>query len=260
MMNFLNTNVPNPIAFEVLGVSIMWYGILIGVGVLLGGAVVFVRAPKHEIASEKTLEILIISLIMGIIGARLYYVLFNWSLFSGDFMAILNIRQGGLAVHGGLILGFFTGFLLCILWNIRPLNGFDLFAPGVVLAQAVGRWGNYFNSEAHGSQTDLPWAIIVDGQLVHPTFLYESLWCLFVFAVLIFIDNRRSFYGQTFFSYCLLYSFGRFFIEELRTDSLMLGMFKQAQVVSVVAVVVSIIALIALYRQNKNQGRIFFGR
>jgi phosphatidylglycerol:prolipoprotein diacylglycerol transferase len=260
MMNFLNTNVPNPIAFEVFGVNIMWYGVLIGVGVLLGEAVVFKRAYKHDIASEKTLEILIFSLIMGIIGARIYYVLFNWSQFSGDFMAIINIRQGGLAVHGGLILGFLTGFLLCLLWNIRPLNAFDLFAPGVVLAQSIGRWGNYFNSEAHGGPTDLPWGILVDGQLVHPTFLYESLWCFAIFWVLIFIDNRRTFDGQTFLWYCALYSFGRFFIEELRTDSLMLGAFKQAQVLSVLVFVACIIALIVLSRNNKNKGRIFFGR
>ena len=258
MMNFLNTNIPNPIAFEVFGVSIMWYGILVGAGAMLCAIVVYTRAYKHDISSEKTLEIFVICLIAGLIGARLYYVLFNWSYFSGDLMAIINVRQGGLAVHGGLILGFLVGLLLCLLWRIKPLNGFDLFAPGVVLGQSVGRWGNYFNSEAHGGPTDLPWGILVNGELVHPTFLYESILCFVIFLILISVDNRRTFHGQTFFWYGVLYSFGRFFIEELRTDSLMLGIFKQAQVISVVIFVACVIALIVFSRTKKLPGRIFY--
>ena len=238
----------------------MWYGILIGIAVLLAGAVVFVRAPKHEIKSEKTIDILIVCLLSGVIGARLYYVAFNWEYYSGDLMTIVNLRLGGLAIHGGLIFGFLAGLIVCRIWNIRPLNAFDLFAPGVVLAQAVGRWGNYFNSEAHGGPTELPWGIPIGGELVHPTFLYESIWCLIVFAVLIFIDNRRDFDGETFLFYCMLYSFGRFFIEHLRTDSLMIGMFKQAQVLSAVVFVICLVALLTVGRSAKNRNRIYFSR
>jgi phosphatidylglycerol:prolipoprotein diacylglycerol transferase len=258
MMNFLNTHIPDPVAFEVFGVSIMWYGVLVGLGALLCAVVVYTRSHRHEIPSERTLEIFVICLISGLIGARIYYVVFNWGHFGGDLLAILNVRQGGLAVHGGLIFGFLAGFLLCILWRLKPLDGFDLFAPGVVLAQSVGRWGNFFNSEAHGGPTDLPWGILINGELVHPTFLYESIWCLIIFFVLIFIDNRRTFHGQTFFWYGLLYSFGRFFIEGLRTDSLMLGVFRQAQVISIVIFVACIIALIVFSRNKKPHGRIFY--
>ena len=258
MTTFLNTNIPDPVAFELFGISIMWYGVLIAFGMFLAGVVIYRRAPKHDMESEKTLNIFIICVLSGVVGARLYYVLFNWSMYSGDFMMIVNLRLGGLAIHGGLIFGFLAGMIYCRTKGTGVLNTFDLFAPGVALAQSVGRWGNYFNSEAHGGPTDLPWAILVDGRLVHPTFLYASLWCFALFLALIFVDNRRIFDGQTFLCYAALYSFGRFFIEHLRTDSLMLGMFKQAQVVSVVAFVASIIAYVALYRDKKSKGRIFY--
>ena len=116
--------------------------------------------------------------------------------------------------------------------------------PTIALAQAIGRWGNYFNSEAHGGPTDLPWAITVDGVKVHPTFLYESLWCLLLFFVLLAIDNRRSFIGQTACWYGILYSIERIFVESLRTDSLMIGPFKQAQVLSACVILLCIILMV----------------
>jgi phosphatidylglycerol:prolipoprotein diacylglycerol transferase len=126
----------------------------------------------------------------------------------------------------------------------------DLFFVSVPLGQAIGRWGNYFNGEAHGGATDLPWGIMVDGQKVHPTFLYESLWCLFMFFLLWYIDNRRKFTGQTFLLYAILYSAERFLVEGLRTDSLMLGPLKQAQVLSIVVVAGSLCAYYYLYKKN----------
>jgi len=257
-MNFLNTHIPNPVAFEVFGLSIMWYGILIGIGILLASTVAYQRAPKHEIPRDRLLDVFIVCLIAGVIGSRVYYVVFNWSQYSGDFMMMINLRLGGLSIHGGLIFGFLAGFIVCRLWNIRPLNMFDLVVPGIALAQAVGRWGNYFNSEAHGGPTELPWGIPIGGQMMHPTFLYESIWCLMLFVVLILIDNRRVFEGQTFLCYGALYSFGRFFIEILRTDSLMIGMLKQAQVLSVIVFIVCIIFYIKLKKSEESKGRIFF--
>ena len=259
-MNFLNTYTPDPVAFEVFGFSIMWYGVIIGAAMLLGAIVTYNRAPKYEIPKEKSLDMTIICLIAGVIGARLYYVAFNWGAYSGDFMKIINLRLGGLAIHGGLIFGFLMLFLLCKLWKMKPLNVFDLYVPSIALAQSIGRWGNYFNSEAHGGPTDLPWGIPVGGQMVHPTFLYESIWCFLLFLILIFLGNRRSFEGQTFFFYGLLYSFGRFFIEALRTDSLMLGMFKQAQVISVLVFIICLAALMTLGKSSKARGRIYFSR
>ena len=260
MIAFWNTYVPDPVAFSPFGIDIMWYGVLIGAGVLLAAFVAYRRAPIHEIAPEKALDIMIICLPVGIIGARAYYVLFNWADYSGDFMKIINVRLGGLAVHGGLLAGFLACLIICRVREMGPLNIFDLFAPCIALGQSIGRWGNYFNSEAHGGPTELPWGIPVDGLMVHPTFLYESIWCFFMFFALVFIDNRRSFEGQTFLSYGMLYSFERFFVEILRTDSLMLGIFKQAQVLSLVVFAACLAGTIALSKKARGRGRIYFGR
>ena len=147
-------------------------------------------------------------------------------------------------------MGFIIVMILCSIWKIRPLNVLDLAAPCIAVAQSIGRWGNYFNSEAHGGPTDLPWAITVNGQSVHPTFLYESIWCFLLFLFLIYIDNRRRFEGQTLLLYCGLYSAERFFVEGLRTDSLMIGPFRQAQVLSATVIILCVIAYIILYRRH----------
>jgi len=149
------------------------------------------------------------------------------------------------------LFGFVTATILCIIWKKRPLNILDLVVPTVALAQSIGRWGNYFNSEAHGGPTDLPWAITVNGQSVHPTFLYESIWCMLLFFLLIYIDNRRMFEGQTFLLYCILYSVERFFVESLRTDSLMIGPFKQAQVLSMAVILVCVVWYVILNKKKQ---------
>ena len=215
--------------------------------------IVYFRAPKHDVDREKLLNFIIICVPVGIIGARAYYVLFNWSYYAGDIGRILNFRAGGLAIHGGLIAGLGMGVILCILWKIRPLNLLDLCVPAIALAQSIGRWGNYFNGEAHGGPTDLPWAVIIDGQTYHPTFLYESIWCFILFFLLLWIDNHRKFEGQVLLLYGILYSCERFFVEALRTDSLMIGPFKQAQVLSLVIIVVCLVSygILAVRAKNK---------
>ena len=249
---------PNPTAFTAFGIDIMWYGIIIAVAMVLAVVIIYRRAPMHKISSERTLDFVLVCVPAGIIGARLYYVAFNWEYYSGDLYKIINIRSGGLAIHGGLIFGFLAAVLLCILWDIKPLNLLDLAAPAIAIAQSIGRWGNYFNQEAHGGPTDLPWAIAVDGQMVHPTFLYESIWCFLLFVVLILVDSNRKFEGQIFLLYGILYSLERFFVEALRTDSLMIGPFKQAQLLSAAVFFVFIIAYIILRRKNKYRNRIFY--
>lgn len=249
---------PYPVAFTIFGLEIMWYGIMIAAAMVLAVIITYRRAPIHNISSEKTLDFVLICIPMGVIGARLYYVIFDWSYYAGDFYKIINIRNGGLAIHGGLILGFLTAFILCRLWNVRPMNLLDLVAPAIAIAQSVGRWGNYFNSEAHGGPTNLPWAISVDGQMVHPTFLYESIWCFLLFFILVIVDNNRKFEGQTFLLYGILYSVERFLVEWLRTDSLMIGPFKQAQVLSAAVFVVFLIIYIILRRKGKYRNRIFY--
>ena len=236
------TSTPNPIAFTIFGVDIRWYGILVAAGILVAVTLAYFRFPKHGLKSDDLLDIALISVPVGIIGARAYYVIFQWEDYAGDIGKILDVRGGGLAIHGGLICGFLAGFLVCKHKKIKFLDAIDAVIPGVALAQAIGRWGNYFNSEAHGGPTDLPWAIMVNGQGVHPTFLYESIWCLFLFIFLSIKDKNRKFIGQTFLLYCILYSLERFFVEWLRTDSLMVGPFKQAQLLSLSVIIISLIA------------------
>ena len=245
--------VPNPVAFTLFGIDVMWYGILIAAGMVLATIITYKRAPRHGLESEKILDFVLICVPAGVIGARLYYVFFNWEQYSGDFLKIINFRLGGLAIHGGLIFGLGAAAILCFVWKIRPLNVLDLAIPSVALAQAIGRWGNYTNSEAHGGPTDLPWAVTVNGQTYHPTFLYESIWCLILFFVLIYIDNRRQFEGQVFLLYGILYSAERFFVEALRTDSLMIGPFKQAQVLSLSVIIVFIAIYVILYHHWKKK-------
>ena len=245
--------VPEPVAFTIFGIDIMWYAVLITSGMIIATVICCVRAPKHDLTSDQIINFVIICIPAAIIGARLYYVVFNWEFYAGDIKKILNIRGGGLAIHGGLIFAFVAVCILCAVWKLRPLNVLDLAAPCIAIAQAIGRWGNYFNSEAHGGPTDLPWAITVNGQSVYPTFLYESIWCFLLFFFLIYVDNRRKFEGQTLLLYGILYSAERFFVEALRTDSLMIGPFKQAQVLSLSVIAVCIIAYLILYRRCKNR-------
>lgn len=227
-----------PVAFTIFNIDIMWYALMITGGIIVASLIAYYRAPRHNIDRDNLLNMLIISIPVGIIGARMYYVIFNWDSYSGDFLKIINIREGGLAIHGGLILGLSVAAILCFIWHIRPLNLLDLCMPAISLAQSIGRWGNYFNSEAHGGPTDLPWAVDINGIGYHPTFLYESIWCFILFIILLYVDNHRKFQGQVFLLYGILYSMERFCVEALRTDSLMIGAFKQAQVLSLAIIIV----------------------
>lgn len=246
---------PNPIALTIAGFEIHWYGILIALGAMLALFISYRRAPKHGIASEDVLDLSLGMIPIGIIGARLYYVAFSWDYYKLYPAEIINIRGGGLAIHGGLIFGLVTAYIMCRYKKISFVEMADLVLPTVALAQAIGRWGNFFNGEAHGIETNVPWAIIVDGQRVHSTFLYESIWCLVIFAVLSFMYSNRAFPGQIACMYGLLYAPERFFVEGLRTDSLMIGILRQAQVISIVIFVVSLLLYIYLRRRNKLNNR-----
>lgn len=240
----------DPVAFTIFGIEIRWYGIIIACGMTLALIMGYYRAPSQAVDKEDILDILLPSIPMGIVGARLYYVLFHLESFRslGD---VLNIRSGGLAIHGGLILGIATAIVVCKIKKLRVLRVFDLLAPSVAIAQAIGRWGNFMNGEAHGGPTDLPWAINVNGQSVHPTFLYESLWCLALCIFLLWFTRRKRFHGELTILYFVLYSIERFFVEGLRTDSLMLGPLKQAQVLSLTLIVLGIIAYIYMMDRYK---------
>lgn len=244
---------PNPIAFSLFGIDVRWYGILIATGMILAVVISMARAPRHGIGKEDLLDVILVAVPSGVIGARLYYVAFSWDYYGANPSEILNFRGGGLAIHGGLIFGMLAAWFVCRRKNINILNGLDLAIPSIALAQSIGRWGNYFNGEAHGGPTDLPWAIVVDGVKVHPTFLYESLWCLMLFVVLLILDNKPHFEGKIFCLYGILYSAERFFVEGLRTDSLMIGPFKQAQVFSLTVILVSAGLYIYLNRRKSEK-------
>ncbi|MDD6042855.1 MAG: prolipoprotein diacylglyceryl transferase [Eubacteriaceae bacterium] len=247
---------PDPIAFSILGIDIRWYGILIGIGFILAIWLSYRRAPRYGINSDNILDLAVFIIPVSLVCARLYYVIFNWSYYAGDFMAIINTRNGGLAIHGGVIGGIIVALILCHRNKISFLNLADLIFPTVALAQSIGRWGNFFNSEAHGGPTDLPWAIEVNGQMVHPTFLYESLWCLALFIFLSLLGSKRKFTGQIACMYGILYSTERILVEQLRTDSLMIGPFKQAQVLSLCVIIICLGAYwILMNKENKKQKR-----
>lgn len=244
---------PNPIAFSFMGIDVRWYGILIGLGFFLAFYISYKKAHTHKIESEFILDLAIFLIPLSIIGARLYYVIFKWEDYSSDPISIFNIREGGLAIHGGLIMGLIIALIMCRIKKVNPLNLADLIFPQVALAQAIGRWGNFFNGEAHGGPTDLPWAIYVNGQGVHPTFLYESIWCLIIFIFLNIKDSKRHFNGQIALLYGMLYSFERFWVEGLRTDSLMIGPLRQAQVISITIFICCLIAYIILKKNKENR-------
>lgn len=234
----------DPIAFEIFGLSIRWYGILMATGVLLASFLLLRFSKKAGYKEDDIVDLILVCVPAGIIGARLYYVIFNWSYYSGDFFKIINLRGGGLAIHGSVIGGMIAGYIFCKRRGLNFTQLIDFVAPGLILAQAIGRWGNYANGEAHGGPTNLPWAIVVEGQKVHPTFLYESIWNFLIFIFLITIGQKiKKKNGDIFALYIGLYSVGRFFIEGMRTDSLMLGPIRMAQLMSVFLIGVSIYIL-----------------
>ena len=233
---------PGRVCFSIFGIDIMWYGVLIGVGFILATIISYKRAPRLGIKPDSFIDVMIWLIPAALIGARAYYVIFNWEMYAGNWSAILNTRNGGLAVHGGILLGVLTVYLVSKAKNEDFLSMLDLCGPVLALGQAIGRWGNFFNEEAHGTETDLPWAQIIDGKGYHPTFFYESIWCFLLFLFLIWFSNRRrSFRGQIICLYFMLYSVERFFVESLRTDSLMIGNLRQAQVISVVLFIAALL-------------------
>jgi phosphatidylglycerol---prolipoprotein diacylglyceryl transferase len=247
-----------------VSVSIRWYGVLIASSMAFGLWLSAREAVRRGESPDDLLKAAEIALIGGLIGARLYYVLFNLDYYQTQpWWRIFAVWEGGLAIHGGLIAGLLTGGAYVWAKGLPLLTYLDIVAPSLALAQAIGRWGNFFNEEAFGGPTDLPWKLFiseprrppayVDQQFFHPTFLYESLWNVGAFLILYFVLRRRleRAPGALFLAYLGLYSLGRFWIEGLRTDSLMLGSFRIAQIVSVTAVVVAVVGIPILLRRRR---------
>lgn len=221
------------IAFTIFGISVAWYGIIISVGMLLGVFVAIHRAKQAKINPDYVIDLAIVAIPLALIGARVYYFIFAYNPDIHQISDVLDFRSGGLAIHGGIIGGIIGGYIVAKWRKIDFWTFADVAGPSMILGQAIGRWGNYVNQEAHGGPTDLPWAIEVGGQMVHPTFLYESIWNFGIFIFLLWYSKKKKVTGEIFLLYLGLYSIGRFFIEALRTDSLMLGPIRVAQLISV---------------------------
>ncbi|AFZ57065.1 prolipoprotein diacylglyceryl transferase [Anabaena cylindrica FACHB-243] len=254
---------PGPILLKLGPIVIRWYGLLIASSVLIGVSLSQYLAKRRHVDPELISDLSIWLVIGAIPAARLYYVLFQWSEYSQHPERIIAIWQGGIAIHGAIIGGVTAALIFAKLKKISFWQLTDLVAPSLILGQAIGRWGNFFNSEAFGDPTNLPWKLYIpperrphslaNFEYFHPTFLYESLWDLMVFALLLTLFFRalsskpRLKVGTLFLVYWVAYSLGRLWIEGLRTDSLMLGSLRIAQIVSLTGMFFGLAGLAWLY-------------
>ena len=231
------------IAINIFGIDIYWYAIIIVFAIIIALLWCKLNSKKYNIEFEKITDLAVIAIPISIICARLYYVIFNLKYYLQYPLEILNFRDGGLAIYGGIIGGIITCYIYTKKNKIDNLDLLDTIAPAVALAQSIGRWGNFVNVEAYGTETNLPWkmGIIENGieKFVHPTFLYESICAFLIFIILVKLQNKRKFKGEITYLYLIMYSFVRFFIEGLRIDSLMLFNFRISQILSL-AIFVSI--------------------
>ena len=254
---------PGPILFELGPISIRWYGFLIATAVLIGISLSQYLAKRRGVNPELLVDLAIWLVIAAIPCARIYYVLFQWEEYAQRPEDIIAIWKGGIAIHGAIIGGTLATIIFARINRVSLWQLLDLVVPSLALGQAIGRWGNFFNSEAFGRPTDLPWKLFIppsqrpleyiNYEYFHPTFLYESLWNILVFSILLLLffwslrQQERYKLGTMAFTYAIAYSLGRVWIEGLRTDSLMLGPLKIAQVVSLVVIALGILGLIWLY-------------
>jgi len=254
----------DPVAVTIGPLQIRWYGIIMAVAFLLGIALAYRRAERNNVDPNHILNMVTLIIPAAIIGARLYYVLFTWENYRADPLEALAIWHGGLAIHGGIAGGLLAGLFYVRRHGLPAWKITDILAPSLILGQAIGRWGNFINQEAHGGPVTeefinhfplfIKKQMYIDGQYYHPAFLYESLWNLSVFLILTWRWPRKKTDGEITLLYFILYSAGRFFIEAIRTDSLMLGPFRVAQLVSLALIVLGVGGLAALYRKNGRLG------
>lgn len=244
----------DPIAIKIGPLTVAWYGIIIVVGMMLAIYLTTKEADKRDVSEDFIIDTAFWTIPIGIIGARLYYVLFELNVYLNDPIRIFYIWEGGLAIYGGIIAGFLTFYYRSQKENVPILLLTDIVTPYLLLAQGIGRWGNFVNQEAHGGEVTrqfleklmLPEFIIegmnIGGTYYHPTFLYESVWSLIGVAVILLIRNREKLLlrGEATSAYLIWYGIGRLFIEGMRTDSLYLGTFRVSQIVSVVIILLGI--------------------
>ena len=237
------------IAFHIASKPIYWYGILIMLGVILAVAYASARSRQFGIRQDDLYDAVLFAVPLGIVCARIYYVIFEWEQYKDNLSEIFATWHGGLAIYGGIIGGIIVIVVLCKVKKIYVMDMLDLFASAVPIGQILGRWGNFFNCEAYGSSTTLPWRMVTGKTLEeagtagnHPTFFYESAWNLIGFIILYFSSKKRKYHGEILLLYLGWYGLGRFFIEGLRTDSLYLwgtGI-RVSQVVALICIIIGL--------------------
>ena len=244
----------DPIAFKFGPLEVYWYGLIMATAVFVGLLLAMKEAERKNINPDAIVDLVITVLPLAILGARIYYVIFEWGYYSQHPQEIIAIWHGGLAIHGAIIGALIGGIVFAKVKNLSFSKLTDIVAPSFILGQAIGRWGNFMNQEAHGGPVSrafleslkLPHWIIeqmnIQGTYYHPTFLYESIWNLLIFLFLTFYWKKQDFLksGEVFLTYISLYSIGRFFIENMRTDSLMWGPIQMARAISITIVLASI--------------------
>ena len=252
---------PGAIAFQIgplplVGtIVIRWYGILMALSIVVALWLCHRQARKEKLPADDIISVGQWAILAGLVGARLYEVIFNWDYYGVYPRKIFAVWEGGLAIHGGLIVGPLVGVLLAWYWKVPILRGLDVTAPCFAIGQAIGRWGNFFNEEAFGQPTNLPWKLFISPahrppgytqfDYFHPAFLYESVWDLAMFILLVvwLRPRLRDQPGALFFAYIGVYSIGRFLIEGIRLDSFWVGPFRVAQLASLLGVIVAVAGL-----------------
>ncbi len=247
------------VAFNLFGIDVYWYGIFIALAFFIGLEVAVFNAKRTGFDSEIFYDYIPIGMISAIIGARLYYVIFSFDYYKNHLNEIFSLRDGGLGIYGGIILAAISMFIYCRVKKLNFFNVCDLAVPGLVIGQAIGRWGNFFNKEAFGGYTDnilamrlrtdvaafVPNGMEVltfngaDYIQVHPTFLYESIGCTIIFIILMLYLPKKKFEGHILFLYIVMYAFIRFFIESLRQDQLLFMNIPISMLVSLAGFVVA---------------------
>lgn len=243
----------NPIALDLGPLQVYWYGLIIGAGVLLSLYLAVRESERRGLSKDTFVDLILLAVPLAIISARIYYVLFNWGYYSENPGEIIAIWKGGIAIHGALIGSVATAVVFARIKKLSFWKIADIAAPSILLGQAIGRWGNFMNQEAHGGEVSrsflenmyLPEFIInqmyINGSYYHPTFLYESVWNIVGVVILLLLRKANLRHGELFLSYVFWYSLGRFFIEGLRTDSLMLTeTLRIAQVISVALIIIAV--------------------
>lgn len=246
----------NPVAFNLFGKDVYWYGVLIAFGIVLAVMMCTRLAKQQGLSQDNVLDVVLWGAPAAIIGARIYYCAFRFEQYKDNLWDVFKIWEGGIAIYGGIMGAVIAAYIYCYVKKIDWHKLFDVCLPGVMLGQAVGRWGNFMNREAFGAETTLPWRMELhtmagNVMYVHPTFLYESLWNFCGVILLLWLSKHKKQDGEVCFTYFIWYGIGRFFIEGLRADSLYWGPFRISQVVGLLTAVAGMILLFNLKRKGK---------